>query len=352
MTETATRTGTLRLHLEQHGEEKPLAHDVSAMARMGETLFVAADECAGIEVLDLGADGDFAEHRRIMIDDLFKLPKAGKELDVEGLAVDEGWLWITGSHSRTREKPGKGEPWTAAALETMATLKKRPNRRFLARVPLVKLPVDGDRWGVAGLHAPADPERPAAMLPVIDGENAVSAALRKDPHIAPFMEIPAKENGLDIEGIAVDGARVALGLRGPVIHTWAVILELTVEAAGGEGGLAMTSGPVKRWLDLDGLGVRDLKRDGDDLLILAGPAVALDGPVSIWRWRGWKTDTAAPDGPFRPERVLDLPYGTACDHPEGMARMPDGSLLVVCDSPAKDRLQGDILTADLFTLPD
>src|SRR4030095_8201482 len=42
----------------------------------------------------------------------------------------------------------------------------------------------------------------------------------------------------------------------------------------------------KHVLDLDGLGVRDLCPDGDDLLVRAGPTMDLDGPVRIYRWRG------------------------------------------------------------------
>lgn len=42
----------------------------------------------------------------------------------------------------------------------------------------------------------------------------------------------------------------------------------------------------KHLLDLDGLGVRDLCPHSDDLLVLAGPTMDLDGPVRLFRWRG------------------------------------------------------------------
>lgn len=38
-----------------------------------------------------------------------------------------------------------------------------------------------------------------------------------DPHFAPYLAIPGKGNGFDIEGLAVDGQRLFLGLRGPVL---------------------------------------------------------------------------------------------------------------------------------------
>ena len=43
------------------------------------------------------------------------------------------------------------------------------------------------------------------------------------------MRLPSKDNGLDIEGLAVLGNRVYLGLRGPVLRGRAIILELELE---------------------------------------------------------------------------------------------------------------------------
>ena len=44
--------------------------------------------------------------------------------------------------------------------------------------------------------------------------------------------------------------------------------------------------------DLDGLGVRDLCRHGDDLLVLAGPTMELDGRAAVFRWRRALTSQA------------------------------------------------------------
>ena len=41
----------------------------------------------------------------------------------------------------------------------------------------------------------------------------------------------------------------------------------------------------RHFLDLAGNGVRDLCWEGGDLLILAGPTMALDAPPQIFRWR-------------------------------------------------------------------
>ena len=108
-----------------------------------------------------------------------------------------------------------------------------------------------------------------------------------------FLAIPGKDNGLDIEGLAVAEGSVFVGLRGPVLRGWTTLLEMAVgedddapstlklKEIGSNGSLYR-----KHFLDLGGLGVRDLCLDGDDLLILAGPTMDLDGPVTVFRWRG------------------------------------------------------------------
>ena len=352
----AQPSGSVWLHLDEPAPgEDPPAHDVSAAARAGDTLFLAADECAELEVLDRAEEGRWrrrpGEGGRLALRRLFDLPDPDDEMDIEGLAIDDGWLWITGSHSRTRRKPKKGAPVDAAAIERLAELKDNPNRFFIGRLPLAPLAGDGARHGVAGVDAAPDPQRAPGQLPIKADGNALGRRLREDPHLGPFMRLAAKENGLDVEGIAVDGERVLLGLRGPVINTWTCVLELRI-AAGKSGKLKLHGEVRKRWLDLDGLGVRDLKRRGEDLLILAGPSMALDGPVAVHRWPGWAGAGQGGEAPLqKPERLMDLPYGRSCDHPEALALLEDGGLLVVSDSPARRRLSEGALLADIFTLP-
>jgi hypothetical protein len=106
-------------------------------------------------------------------------------------------------------------------------------------------------------------------------------------------------------------------------------------------------------LDLDGLGVRDLCPDGDDLLILAGPTMDLDGPVRIYRWRG--AGVAEQPTIVRGDvltRELELTYGEGDDHAEGMSLLGQGRVLVVYDSPAPIRLTPDgAVIADVLRLP-
>ena len=112
------------------------------------------------------------------------------------------------------------------------------------------------------------------------------------------------------------------------------------------------------FLHLGGLGSRDLCAQGADLLILAGPTMDLDSPVTVFRWPGGAApggETLVPAGGLA--RVLEVPYGRGVDHPEGMTVFsPDGgtaqSLLVVYDSTSERRRMGEsAVAADVFPLP-
>lgn len=337
----------IRLALDEPADgEEPPAHDISAAAAIGETLFLGADECAGLEVLHRSGSG-YAEHHRVELSKAFDLPGGDTEMDIEGIAICDGWLWVVGSHSLTRKKPKKGKPLDEKGLERLATLKDNHNRMFLGRLPLRPL-ADG-RWDVAlSEHEGRRPQ----MLPIGKHVSPLFRLLRDDPLVGPFTAIPSKENGLDVEGLIVDGGRVGLGLRGPVINGWALIVEAEVQ--GQDDGLELRGGLTKHFLDLGGLGIRDLKRLGDDVLILAGPTMKLDGPAQVFRWRYWGAPGEAGDMLHRPERVLELPVGASCDHPEAMATVQHegaDTLLVVCDTPAPHRLGGGAVLADAFPMP-
>jgi hypothetical protein len=114
----------------------------------------------------------------------------------------------------------------------------------------------------------------------------------------------------------------------------------------------------RHFVDLGGLGVRDLVRDGEDLLLLAGPTLHVDGPVRLFRWRGF----LGADGPSvvgDVERVCDLPVADGYDHAEAMTWVPTPQgrrLLIGHDDPAPWRVAEnevtDELVVDLYDLDD
>jgi hypothetical protein len=294
-------------------------------------------------------------------------PKKGRvpEVDIEGLAACDSFLWVVGSHSSARKKPKHRS--VTEDIDRLARVEFNPNRVLLGRIPLVTS-AEGTTL------AKHDGERRSAQL--VDG---VREMLCDDPLLGPYVRtfdnghgervsIPGKDNGFDIEGLVVrpgdDGAsRVFLGLRGPVLRGWATILEISpIE---GEKPSQLVLGPVessgkalyrKHLLHLEGLGIRDMRADGDDLLILGGPTMTLDGHVAIYRWHDallpTSGDTLTDLAPGRLEQVLALPHGHREDRPEGFIRLPGDELLVVYDSPAEGRLRGEHgVLADVFAFP-
>lgn len=328
------------------GPDCPTVANLSAAVRLGDTLFLAGDENAAVERLT--RDGDsWGDHRRLPLADFLDFDEPDEEADLEGLAVDAGWLWVLGSHARTRPKIKKaaGDRIDTAQL---ANLKDTRPRCLLARLPLVER--DG-----AWLPVREDGERRAAMLKQTRRGNKLAAMLRRDSLLGPFTRIPAKEGGVDMEGIAVRGDRLALGMRGPVIGGHALLIEATTRTTK-KDKLKLADDPVKRLLALEGLGIRDLKSCGAHLLILAGPTTSLSGPCTLYVWRGWADDPPRDSTEVRlhrPERLFDLPFGRGEDHPEGLALWDENRLLVVNDSPSYARLrdEGRTLVADLFQLP-
>ena len=324
------------------------SHDNITAARAdGEHLWVAGDETATIDrlVLDSAtAPLRAGRQRSFRLADLVQLPgPPDGESDLQGIARSGGWLWAIGSHALVRRRP-KPIHDDAKVVRRLGRLRRDPNRFVIVRLA-VQLGVDRRPEPVRV----ARDGRRSALVGAPRTESLVDL-LRDDFHIARFMGVPAKENGFDIEGIAAGGDRVFLGLRGPVLRGWAVVLEVRpAQDPTDPGRLALGIFPEgaryrKHVLDLGGLGVRDLCSDGDDLLVLAGPTMALSGPVRVHRWRG---AISGGGGPVVREAVLPVETvvtnGEGVDHASAISLLgPDlldagARLLVVYDDPAADR---------------
>ena len=233
------RTGTVLLkfdpNLNQLRKDKKLWDGLSAVAQIGDTLWVANDEALSLERLSrqhgtgTGAIR-YADHRQFPLSDLLELPAPpeadGKieEADIEGLDCDGGYLWLIGSHSLKRDKP-KRENSIEKNAERLAKVGRDGNRFLLARIPLS----DDATPSLERTVGQNGHSRTAARLAGNPKSNALTRVLAGDEHLGPFLAIPGKDNGFDIEGLAVVGDRVFVGLRGPVLRGWAVILELALE---------------------------------------------------------------------------------------------------------------------------
>ena len=331
--------------------------NLSGVAASDNWLWVGGDEACGLtrlrrldpiarETLRYGEAHDF------QLAKLLDLPDAAEEeADIEGLALSDNCLWLAGSHGLKRKsvKPDQGATGTVNA-KRLAKVSLDGNRRLLACIP-----IETDAEGVPGLVRKTRDGKRALRLKGDSAANDLTRALSADAHFGPYMAIPGKDNGFDIEGLAVDGRRLLLGLRGPVLRGWSALLEIAVEfrtrylrmvPLDDKGTLIR-----KHFLQLEGLGVRDLHFCDDDLYILAGPTMVLDGDIHVFKWTGARSTLAA-----NRERVsfqhslgetTTLPHGRGTDRAEAICALPPElvagrpSWLVLYDAPGASRREGE-----------
>jgi hypothetical protein len=96
-------------------------------------------------------------------------------------------------------------------LRRPTEIQHHSSRHFLGRVPLLA------RDGTFTLEPSTPGEgvtRTAACLDTRPKRGKLGKLLKADEHVGRFIDVPAKENGFDLEGIAVRGSRAFLGCAG------------------------------------------------------------------------------------------------------------------------------------------
>lgn len=347
-----------RILLKFEARSSDVISDISAAAFSPDGyLWVGSDEMIGVERLSPDSNYSYGQHKRFLLEDYIQLFNTDDEIDIEGMDYSKGYLWLTGSHSTKRKKvKGKSDK---KDLERLMTITTDLNRFILARIPLIDgelvkscTPVEGEKLTAANLQTSGD-------------RNILFDLLKEDEHLKPFITagIPSKENGLDIEGLAVDGDKLFLGLRGPVLRGWAIILELEVELS--EPGI-LTLKSIneegakykKHFFDLNGLGVRELCIRDQDIIILAGPTMTLEGEMQVLCWKNALKNLddlvhSQDNGDLI--SLFDLPFTIGSDYAEGLALYSylenQDSLMVFYDSPSQQRLRNaQEIFVDLFRL--
>jgi len=343
---------------------KRLSDGMSAAVAVADTLWLTHDETVAIERLSAertsAASFRYAAHRRFDLRDLISLPVPGRkserapppEADLEGISFCGDYLWVAGSHSALRDRPGKKTG--SQAIAALANVRRSGNRFLLARIPVAT--AGAQPTLVRQLRAKDGRLLRAARLAGGRKHDALTRALRDDPHLGPFLSIPSKDNGFDIEGLAAapDG-RLFLGLRGPVIDGWACILEIHVAAglnrrnelmlrtiARSPASAAPRTLYRKHFLDLGGSGIRDLCCAGRDLLILTGPPMRGKGESQVRRWKdALASNTEKILSKKQLTKMLDLPSRAKKDQAEGITIVVRQGrrlwLMVIYDSVGKGR---------------
>jgi hypothetical protein len=109
--------------------------------------------------------------------------------------------------------------------------------------------------------------------------TSLGPILDADKVLGLFRDIPSKENGVDIEGIAVDGDDLYAGFRGPVLRgNFTPVLRFRFANP--------STATELLFVDLGGLGIRDLTKVRGGFLILAGPVGDGPGGYHLFFWDG------------------------------------------------------------------
>lgn len=123
---------------------------------------------------------------------------------------------------------------------------------------------------------PATGQAQAGSIREIDLNHAWSESA--NDVLKPFRGIPSKENGIDIEGLAVRDGYLYAGLRGPVLRfNYVPVLVFRFD---------QRDSASLRYVQLDGYGIRSMTGVDDGFLILAGPVGDGPGGYFLYHWDG------------------------------------------------------------------
>ena len=258
--------------------------DISGVGFVGDYMLFASNMTSHVEVLKKDGTG-----YRVIAPVVLEKRKAGApepRFDLEALAVEGDRVYVTGSHSRSRD----------GALA--------PHRDRLYRFTLA---ADGTATDLKGV----------SLRPAIEA-NAT---------LKPFAALPGKEGGVNVEGLAVRDGRLFVGFRSPVLKNDAVPIMVTTFDKPEVNEL--------RFIHLGGRGVRDLTAVQGGFLVLAGPTGEAGSGFQIYFWDG--NDCAAGAKPAGAcELLCKVPHDDK-DHPEGLAVTKEDAtgyeLVIVRDGP-------------------
>lgn len=285
-------------HVEQVDKDKKsdISINLSGIAARGDTLVVGDDEGADLLILHRkeGASG-YVEEETLCITldgNACGSERKGTEVDIEGLAWGKKYLYVVGSHSIARK--AIEEPKANASAEKIKKTEKK-NRQRLGQVK-----VEPSRERIFRVELDTNGKL-AAEDPVL--YLSLRDLFANHPILSRFRAIPSKENGIDIEAIAVksdhERDRLYLGFRGPVLrgnHALVMVLDLVKEEKSAfKVKKVSLKDPTVHYLNLAGRGIRGMTETSDGFLVLAGPVsdAATDDPTTrypIYYWDGQDDD--------------------------------------------------------------
>ncbi len=241
MTSSISFLGSIQIVGNIYNDDKK-NKNISAIEVVGDRLIVGADEGNKIKILKHNGEGYVVERSISLSND--------QEIDIEGIACEGSIVYVVGSHSAKREQIDADRTYeqNRKAIETVFSESQRDR--------LFRLNLNGD------------PEiEQTSLRSTIDRHNLLQL----------FSKIPSKENGIDIEGMAVRNGVLYVGFRGPVLRdNWVPILKCKFAKSIDRADLV--------FVNLGGRGIRDLTPVKDGFLILAGPVGEGADSYQIYAW--------------------------------------------------------------------
>lgn len=292
------RTGAISIgtevdfHGELFGGREKWVNAISGGDASGDFLLLVSDEAKDPTIAQVLRRGTLGYDAAGVV----KLPAGNKEVDVEGIAIDRmnSMVYVTGSHSRVR-KIEDG---------VIGEVKRKESREQFFRFQL----------------------KPDGTAGAVEGPKSLMPAITKNTVLQPFTSVASKENGVDIEGLAVNGDGLHFGFRGPVLRDgWVPVLSCTWDDPDHTAEV--------RYMRLGGRGVRDLAAVAGGFLVLAGPVGDGDGPYRVYFWDGNNQLSAGSASPG--PQFLGEFSNLAGGKPEGLVVLKEEGLrydiLLLCD---------------------
>lgn len=178
---------------------------------------------------------------------------ADSDPDTEGVAFHRGYFYMTGSHGVARKSAKeKTAPFTVFRFKVDAQTGK-----------------------------PAFEVSDKQLSAQIEKSTALRAAIRAADPVGIYAERPLGQNGVNIEGLALDGDRIYFGFRGPSVEGRAFIISAAIEGMFGMKPLDPKTHPLALGPNT---GIRDLAPADDGMLLLSGAVNEQSITPAVWRW--------------------------------------------------------------------
>lgn len=219
------------------------------------------------------------------------LRDTSEELDAEGAATDGRYFYVTGSHSAKR-----GDCASNPGSRHVIRFRLDPATGHALRSPsggaLVDYADTGRLWSLMQAQ-------PALAAHV--GERKCLGS--EPPANAPTL---TGQQGVNIEGLAVQGGQLYFGFRGPVLDGVASVLAVDADALFSMDAARQPKATMTRLALGQRRGIRDMVAVKTGFLLLAGPDDSPASQSAGWVLAWWDGKAAASTGVVQPRLLAAL----------------------------------------------